>query len=163
MSYWRENETAVTVSFSVNPSSSSFLLATIKTKDRNKEQFVVDAISSDGGGIPRNVAVKSGMNLVNFGALTMKEFVRKTSRRPAEILGLWEKGHISIGADADITVIDPKTSSPVATIVEGQVIMYKGHVFPNKTKVITTTKGKKAVEERGLEPHTIDLENSFYK
>ena len=48
--------------------------------------FVVDAISTDGGCIPRNVTLSVGLSLVKFGALTLSEFVVKTSVNPARHL-----------------------------------------------------------------------------
>lgn len=84
--------------------------------------------------------------LVNPGILSIEELVRKMSCSPARILGL-NKGHLGVGADADITLIDPDrqeiidvnkfaskgknspfggwklTGLPVATIVGGRVVM----------------------------------------
>ncbi len=44
--------------------------------------------------------------LVEKNVITKKQFVEKTSLNPAKILGL-DKGHLSKGATADITIIDP--------------------------------------------------------
>ena len=44
--------------------------------------------------------------LVNPGFLTVEELVRKMSVNPARILGL-PKGRLGVGADADITIVDP--------------------------------------------------------
>ncbi|HWJ02750.1 MAG TPA: dihydroorotase, partial [Verrucomicrobiae bacterium] len=84
--------------------------------------------------------------LVNPGILSVEELVQKISVNPARILGL-DKGHLTPGSDADITIIDPdlreivdvkKFASkgqnspfggwelkglPVATIVGGKVVM----------------------------------------
>ncbi len=84
--------------------------------------------------------------LVAPGILTEEELVRKMSVNPARILGL-AKGTLVVGADADITVVDPAlqekvdadrfaskgknspfngwelTGLPVATIVGGRVVM----------------------------------------
>ena len=46
------------------------------------------------------------LKLVRDGVLTMTDFVKKLSERPAEILGLTDKGAIREGADADLTLID---------------------------------------------------------
>ena len=67
--------------------------------------FVVDCLCTDGGAIPRNVIVPMGLGLVNLEAWTIDEFVVKTSLNPAKWLGLNTKGHLSPGADADITVV----------------------------------------------------------
>ena len=46
-------------------------------------------------------------NLVNNGLLSYKDMVRLMSYRPAELLGLKNKGSIEVGKDADITIFDP--------------------------------------------------------
>ncbi len=85
--------------------------------------------------------------LVRPGLLSPEELVMKMSVNPARILGLEGKGHLGVGADADITVIDPElkeivdvnrfasraknspfngwelTGLPVVTIVGGQIVM----------------------------------------
>ncbi len=85
--------------------------------------------------------------LVIPGILSVEELVQKMSVNPALILGL-DKGHLTPGSDADITIIDPNLKEivdvkkfaskaknspydgwelkglPVATIVGGKVVMY---------------------------------------
>jgi dihydroorotase len=46
------------------------------------------------------------LKLVEEGALTLAEAMRKLTLNPAAVLKM-EKGTLSIGADADITIIDP--------------------------------------------------------
>lgn len=50
--------------------------------------------------------------LIGPGLISIEELVRKMSCNPAGILGL-NKGHLGIGGDADITVIDPGRSEVV--------------------------------------------------
>ena len=57
----------VGMSFPVNLPSTAFSLTT--AQDESGE-FIVDAVSTDGGSFPRNVAIESTMALVRFGALT---------------------------------------------------------------------------------------------
>ncbi len=52
-------------------------------------------------------AVGLSLGLVREGVLGLPEFVRKLSLNPASILDL-NKGTLSVGADADITIIDPE-------------------------------------------------------
>ena len=85
--------------------------------------FVVDAISTDGGCIPRNVAIAVGLSLVKFGALTLPEFVVKTSVNPARHLRLTDRGHLIEGAAADITVFDFERQCAMETIVAGKTVM----------------------------------------
>ncbi|MFA6511785.1 MAG: dihydroorotase family protein [Patescibacteria group bacterium] len=83
---------------------------------------------------------------------------RIMSARPAEILGLRQKGDISVGKDADITLVDPSLSQrvchedlqtkcrwspwhgitltgwPVTTIVAGVIVFHKGTFYPHQGK-----------------------------
>ena len=155
--YWRSKGTDTAVSFAVNPAEPRYCLTTAKRADG---QFVVDCISTDGGGIPRNVIVELGLSLVKLQALTMEEFVLKTSTNPAKILGLTNKGHFQLGADADITVINFEKQKPFMAMTNGQVIMYNGYVCGRGGKIITTALGEKAVREKGLTPLIVDLPSS---
>lgn len=159
--YWCEKGGDTTVSFSVNPPEPRIRLATAK---RNNGEFVVDAISTDGGGIPRNVIVPMGLALVNLQALSIKELVRKVSYNPACILGLRNKGHLSLGADADITVLDIKHQQPFLSIVNGKMVMYKGYICGQGSQIVTTDVGQRHVRKQGLAPIVVDLANSkFYQ
>ena len=158
--FWRQLNTAAFVSFPINPPEPRFRLATAKRQDGT---FVVDGISTDGGGIPRNVAIQTGLSLVKLNALTMAEFVHKTSIRPAHIFGLSNKGHLSPGADADITVVDFERQKTRSTIANGKIIMHAGVVCGSGCRIITTKQGAENVRAYGLEPSLIDLaECGFY-
>jgi hypothetical protein len=160
VAYWRERNTDTTVSFKVNPPEPRIRLAAAK---RSNGAFVVDCISTDGGGIPRNVIVAMGLALVKLQALTLKEFVQKTSYNPARILGLTNKGHFTLGADADISVLDLEGQQAVMSLVNGKVIMYNGYVCGRGSQVITTAAGASYIREKGLTPIVVDLAQSgFY-
>jgi predicted amidohydrolase len=159
--YWRERHTDTTVSFRVNPPEPRLRLATAKRSDG---EFVVDCISTDGGGIPRNVIVDMGLSLVNLQALTLAEFVRKTSINPARILGLTSKGRLAVGSDADITVLDVAAGKAVLSLANGSVIMYHGHVCGRGGRMITTAAGRETVEAAGLAPLVVDIrKGGFYQ
>ena len=153
LEYWRENGTDGTVSFAVNPGESRYLLATAKRKDGN---FVVDAIGTDGGGIPRNSTVELGLGLVKFGGLNINEFVYKSSVNPAKMLGLENKGTLGVGADADVTVLDWERNKAHITIANGKLVMYDGVVVGKGATFITTEAGKNNVEGYGLKPLVIE-------
>ena len=160
LEYWRQHGTNTTVSFSVNPPEPRLRLVTAK---RPSGEFVVDAISTDGGGIPRNVIVEMGLALVKLQALTLPEFARKASYNPARILGLTNKGYLAPGADADITVVDVDRQRAVLGMTNGQVIMYQGHVCGRSSRMITTAMGAEAVRQGGLQPIIVDLgAGAFY-
>ena len=159
--YWRGRGTDTTVSFNVNPPEPRLRLVTAK---RPSGEFVVDCISTDGGGIPRNMIVDMGLSLVRLQALSLADFVRKTSINPARILGLKTKGHFGAGADADITVLDLTRQKAVLGMANGQLVMYQGHVCGRGGRFITTAAGASAVTQKGLQPIVVNLADSaFYR
>lgn len=111
---WEAAGTDVGGSFNVNPPIPRIMLAEVKRDDGS---FVVDAISTDGGCIPRNVILSQGLSLVKLDVLTLTEFAQKTSLNPARMLRLKNKGHLSVGADADMTVYDYATQEPKAPLL----------------------------------------------
>ncbi|MDR3590263.1 MAG: amidohydrolase family protein, partial [Negativicutes bacterium] len=160
--YWRGKGTDTTVGFAVNPPEPRLRLATAKRPDGS---FVVNCISTDGGGIPRNVIAAMGLALVKMQAISLGEFVMKASSNPARILGLKNKGHLAEGADADITVLDTACQEPVMTIAAGKIVMYKGHVCgQGGTRIITSEAGEAYVRGKGLDPIVVNMaESAFYQ
>lgn len=159
--YWRSLATNAPVSFAVNPPEPRVRLAAARRPDG---RFVVDAISTDGGGIPRNVILGMGLSLVKLGVLTMGDFVQKISYNPAQILGLKNKGHLRPGADADITVFDYTAQKPVMTMVDGRFAMYHGLIVGKGSSIITTERGVQAVRAQGLRAVVVDpAESALYQ
>lgn len=146
--YWRARNTDVTISFSINPVEPRVRLTTAK---RPGGGFVVDAVSTDGGGIPRNVIIPLGLALIELGALSWKEFVQKTSYNPARMMGLVNKGVLAEGKDADITVIHPGKRRAFMSFTGGSLCLYKGRVFGKGGKIITTKEGEAFVKSKGLD------------
>jgi predicted amidohydrolase len=150
---WRERGTNLGLSFPVNPPVTSLIMATAKDADGT---FVVDAISTDGGAIPRNTIVEQGLPLVRAGALRLEEFVRKTSINPAAMLGVSSKGHLGAGADADVTVLDLDTGRAVLGVAGGELIMVDGVPVGQGARFLTTAEGVAFLEQRGQRPQVID-------
>jgi cytosine/adenosine deaminase-related metal-dependent hydrolase len=156
---WRAAKTKTGVSFRVNDTTSMHILATAKTKDG---EFVVDAISTDGGAIPRNVQLERGSALVRLGALTWPELVRKLTLNPARMFGFQHKGALAEGFDADITVADPVTGRGHLGISRGQVIMVDGVVVGKGGHLLTTERGVKKAREAGVSAEAVDLSKSLF-
>lgn len=152
--YWQNNPHA-TVSFPVNPLTSRLAMATAK-KDNN--EFVVDCISTDGGGIPRNEILSTGLRLVELGAFTLKEFNKKTSYNPAKMLYLKNKGSIQEGYDADITVVDPQEKVAYLTIVNGCLNMYRGYILKKSSTIVTSAYGLKHLQQYNVKTTLINIE-----
>jgi hypothetical protein len=157
--YWRQRNTDATVSFAVNPPEPRLRLATAK---RPSGEFAVDGISTDGGGIPRNVIVEMGLALVKLQALSLVEFAKKASLNPARILGLNNKGTLRPGADADITVVSVEDQRAILGIANGRVIMHEGYACVRGSQFVTTAAGAAAVQARGLRPIVVDLAESAF-
>lgn len=152
-----ESDSNVGMSFPVNVPSSAFTLTTAKGDDG---EFTVDAVSTDGGSHPRNVAIQSTMALVEFGALTPLEMAEKLSWTPARMMGLLKKGHFTPGADADITVLDPDRNAPVMSFVAGSMIMSQGRSIAEGGTLLVTPEGEGAVSDSGLPYEVVDLAES---
>ena len=153
LALWKKNNTDVGGSFNVNPPLPRIWLAEAKRPDGS---FVVDALSTDGGCIPRNVLLSQGLSLVKLGILTLPEYAAKTSLNPARMLRLKNKGHLSVGADADITIYDLDTQKPVATFVRGKTVFKDGKVYGAKGSVICTRYGEEAIKSLGLDAIVVD-------
>lgn len=158
--YWVSRRTDVTVSFPVNVPAVQVSVASMK---HESGAFIVDALSTDGGGIPRNTMVRQGLDLVRYGALTPAEFVIKASTNAARMLGLKGKGHLSVGADGDVTVIDPGASKAHMGIAAGDIIMLDGVVLGTKGTFITNPEGEARVKQSGLKCLVVDGEEVLSK
>lgn len=150
---WEAAGSDVGGSFNINPPIPRILLAQAKRDDGS---FVVDAISTDGGCIPRNVIISQGLSLVKLDVLTLSEFAQKASLNPARMLRLTNKGHLSVGADADITVYDYATQTPKASFVAGKKVLWNGQVVAKGATVICTERGVHAIEALGMKAIVVD-------
>jgi hypothetical protein len=146
--YWKARDTDVTLSFPVNSPEAQIAIALRKDKAGD---FIVNSLSTDGGGIPRNTMVRQGLELVRLGAFTPSEFVMKTSRNTARMLGLKNKGHFTSGADADVTVVDPDKAAASMGISLGKIIMVDGVVTGEGGMILTTPDGAARVRGFGTD------------
>jgi hypothetical protein len=159
--YLKESGYENMVSFPVNRRSTAFLCATQKDDTGN---YIVTALSTDGGAIPRNFLLSHGLSLVRFNALSLSEFVRKACWAPARMLGLFDKGHLAPGSDADVVVADNRRHCALLTVAGGQVIMSDGIVLGKGGTLLTTDRGSKTLNAQGVSHRVVDLSNSlFYK
>lgn len=146
LAHYQTHKTNVGVSFPVNPPGAAIAIALAK----HDGDFVVTALSTDGGAIPRNTTLRQGLALVEFGALSLEELVRKACLNPARMFGLERKGHLSQGADADIVVVDPRQRTPTWVIARGQVIVRSGDVIGKGGWLATTPAGTKFLESEQI-------------
>ena len=119
---FRNEDTAVAISFPVNPPASALALALALTRE---QAFAIDAFGSDGGAIPRNSTLVQAMSLVRGGFLSLEALVEKACRAPALRLGLPQKGKLEPGADGDVIVVRPDGSCR-ATVIGGRAVVLEG-------------------------------------
>ena len=103
---WEANGTDISISFPVGLPQTAFDLTVAKDETGD---FVIDAVATDGGYHPRNIVVERTWAMTKLGALTPLEMAAKLSWNPARMFGLTGKGHLSPGADADVTVVQADT------------------------------------------------------
>lgn len=133
----------------VNPFAARAFFAESRRSDGS---FLVDAIGTDGGGIPRNVILESGLSLVKLGALEAVDFAVKTSYLPSRMLGLAQKGTLASGSDADLTIYDPVSQRAVHSLVKGRFLLRDGRAVGREARIVCTEAGVEAVRRAGLEP-----------
>ncbi len=150
---WESHNTDVGGSFNINPPLPRIALSQAKRDDGS---FVVDAISTDGGCIPRNVLVSQGLSLVKLDILSLLQYVQKTSLNPARMLRLESKGHLTPGADADITVYDFERQVAVHAFAGGRAVLREGVVVGSSATVIATDRAREGLAKRGLAMIVVD-------
>ncbi len=136
----------------VNPFLSRHFFLTARRADGT---FLADGISTDGGGLPRNVILEDGLSFMRLGEISAIDFARKTSLLPARMLGLEKKGMLEPGADADITIYDPISQKAVHAFAMGKPILLNGKAVGTGGTVICTEAGREAVAGAGLAPYAV--------
>jgi dihydroorotase-like cyclic amidohydrolase len=148
LAVWRRLGNDAGVSFPVNHIPSAILLATTRRDGR----FTIDALSTDGGSIPRNYLVRHGLMLVQMGAWTLRDFVVKASLNPARMLRIPTKGHLGIGADGDITVVDLDAGRATWSLAAGGIVLENGRVSGRGGMLLVTGRSAQRlpVEQREI-------------
>lgn len=106
-----------------------------------------DGITDNGRGHPRCAGTfpRFLAEFVKKGDLSLPEAIKKMTIMPAKRLNLHQKGHLGIGADADVTIFDYETVSDRATFQEpalppvgidcvligGEVVLKDGMILNN--------------------------------
>lgn len=162
---WEDAGTRQGLSFPVNSRVSAQMTATARLNDRGLAfegdgAFIVDAFTSDGG-TWRNVILEKGLDLVDFGFLTLRQFVSKACELPARVLALPEKGHLGVGADADVIVVDRGARRVELTVANGQVIQIDGVVVGTGATVLTTSDGAPRLSDQGIATRVVDVTQGY--
>lgn len=150
--FYMQRDTDVMMSFAVNSPVSALPIALAKDE---QQKFIVDALATDGGAIPRNVTLKQGLCLVKFGAMTLNELVYKACLAPAMLLGLNDRGYLAAGATADIIVVNPESFEVELVIASGKIIYRDGSICGNDGNFISTKQGEKFFRDKAISSRTV--------
>ena len=91
-------------------------------KDLGRHDF--RAIPNGGAGIEDRMRVMYGSG-VAAGRISLEQFVALTSTNPAKSFGMFPaKGFLGVGADADIIVLDPNSSTHISAATQSQAVDY---------------------------------------
>ena len=85
---------------------------------------------------------------------------KKACLAPARMIGLPNKGHLGVGADADAALVDPARRFVRATFAGGRPIMLEGVVVGSGGTVATTARRERAIRAAGLPVEVVDLRRS---
>ena len=123
LAFYREVGTDTMVSFPANLSTTACCCLLEK---RTPKEFLIHMAATDGGGIPRNDLLGRMMHFYRLGYLSVEDIVSKVCIMPAKIFGFKNKGHLGVGADADISVLDLERDKATMSFALGKMIMKDG-------------------------------------
>jgi len=147
--YWREHGTQTMVSFPANIPAVG--IACVLERFKLGGDFLIQMTSTDGGGIPRNNLIGRMLNLYHLGYLSLEEVVLKTAVNPAAAFGFTQKGHLGVGAHADITVLDKGRYQAVQSFARGKEIMRNGEITGSGGCLMVTECGADHARKQGLD------------
>ncbi|WP_049888159.1 allantoinase AllB [Natrinema sp. J7-2] len=107
-----------------------------------------DAIS---GFVGLETEVPAMLTFVDQGRLTLEEWVRRHSTRPAQVWDMYpQKGSLQVGTDADFTIVDPDREWTLADRTElhskNCVTPFEGETFTGKA-IATVVRGNVMAED----------------
>ncbi len=125
-------------------------VATDHAPHTDEEKMVDDPFGntweSISGFVGLETEVPAMLTFVDEGRLTLEEWVRRHSTRPAQVWGMYpQKGSLQVGTDADFTIVDPDREWTLedrnALHSKSRVTPFEGETFTGKS-VSTVVRGE---------------------
>ena len=159
---WNRGATPLGVSFPANlPTVAAACLLERKPESR---EFLIDLAATDGGGIPRNGLLRRLLCYYKLGYLTLEEVIYKCSIAPAQVFAMPSKGHLGVGADADLAVVDLTAGETVMSFALGRPILVNGKVVGQGGTLMITLEGEAMCREKQIPYQIIHPESGrFYQ
>ncbi len=160
LEHWQRGTSPVNVSFPANlPTVAAGCLL---ERRPGSQEFLIPLAATDGGGFPRNGLLQRLLAYHKLGYLTLDEVIYKCSVHPAQVFALSGKGHLGVGADADITVADLSASAAVMSLAGGKPILLNGEVQGTGGTLITTRAGEALCQGIRLPYKIVDPEMGYF-
>ena len=159
---WNRGATSLGVSFPANlPTVAAACLLERKPESR---EFLIDLAATDGGGIPRNGLLRRLLCYYKLGYLTLEEVIYKCSIAPAQVFAMPSKGHLGVGADDDLAVVDLTAGETVMSFALGRPILVNGKVVGQGGTLMITPEGEAMCREKQIPYQIIHPESGrFYQ
>ena len=162
LAHWRGKATKTDVSFPAN--NPIVAVACALERKTPGGDFLIPMAATDGGGFPRNDLIGKMLSLYHLGYISLHDVIRKVSLNPAKVFGLYNKGTIAKGADADLTILNETLTKATESYANGKQIMKDGEIFGSGGCLIATKAGEAKAKSHGLSCTVTDLsESAFYK
>lgn len=156
LAHFKKMDTHVMVSFPANLPLTACACALERVRPGG--EFLIGIAATDGGGIPRNNLIGRLLHFYHLGYLSLADIVYKICINPARVFGFRNKGHLSPGADADMTVLDLASSSAVMSFAKGRMIMKDGLCVGSNGCMLVPPQAAKTLSTLGLEYDVIHVE-----
>lgn len=154
LKYYRSVQTDTMISFPANLSTTACCCLLEK---RAPKEFLIQMAATDGGGIPRNDLLGRMIHFYRLGYLSLEDIVSKVCIMPAKVFGFRNKGHLGVGADADISVLDLERDKAVMSFARGNMIMKDGVCIGQGGCALVPEEANDTMKRLGCDYQIIDI------
>ncbi len=162
LEYWKAAGTNCKVSFPANLDTVACLF--MLEREKKGGEFLVPSAVTDGGFYARNDLIFRALQFYHLGYISLEDVVKKVSLNPARLYNLVNKGHLGVGADADITIVDLPRSRPVMSFAMGKMIMKDGSIVGKGATMLVTDAASAFCKKNDIAYDVVDVTGStLYK